>query len=207
MPAQAPHRRNSATPSAQRRPAYGRGQNASPPGPKGPVPAQAPHRRKQRARHGLAPKGGVHRPAPAKLGHAICTTPARLRARPECLAPGAKRARCPPRPRTSETRPRHPQNAGPLKGEARMPRPRAQRARCPRGHAIRTTPARVRARPECLAPGPTGPGARTGTAPAIRGHALRTVALGGRSACGGKLLGHHRLHVANDRAHLPRSTV
>ena len=157
MPAQAPHRRNSATPSAQRRPAYGRGQNASPPGPKGPVPAQAPHRRKQRARHGLAPKGGVHRPAPAKLGHAICTTPARLRARPECLAPGAKRARCPPRPRTSETRPRHPQNAGPLKGEARMPRPRAQRARCPRGHAIRKTPARLRARPECLAPGPKGP--------------------------------------------------
>ena len=40
----AQHQRYAATPSAQRRPAYGRGQNASPPGPKGPVPAQAPHR-------------------------------------------------------------------------------------------------------------------------------------------------------------------
>ena len=54
------------------------------------VPAQAPHRRKQRARHGLAPKGGVHGPAPAIRGHPIRKTPARLRARPECLAPGPK---------------------------------------------------------------------------------------------------------------------
>ena len=108
------------------------------------VPAQAPHRRKQRARHGLAPKGGVHGPAPAIRGHAIRKSPARLRARPECLAPGPK-----------------------------GPGARAGPAPAIRGHAIRKSPARLRARPECLAPGPKGPGARAGTAPAIRGHAIR----------------------------------